>query len=585
MRRLEHGALAVILAAAALLRFAGLGQDLRRGPPTPDEWENFVGPVRQMWDARSPDPNVHGGYPGFFNWIAFLPMGVGLRLDGEAGACLAGRALVAAFGTLNVLLLFLLVRPNWGAAAALVGAALLASSRSEVSEGRFITPDVLVVSAFFALALAAQARPPGSLWPGVFAGLGTAIKYSGVLLFPAVAAEIVSRRRWTRLLPAMACGALAFAVAAPFALLWRRDQKRGVGEFASYYFAPLMGGRLFESATRQVGEVLSWVWTNLGPVAAALALLCVLARPRRPLAAPAAVVLASLCALALAGQVYPRHVLLASAAATVLSAAGYAAVGGRLPRWAGALLAVAALAVPSWRGTRVALGYTRPTPLDAAAAWIEGQGRPLRVATSLERLRLEGPIEVRSAALLWEWPAEALAHYDLVVAPLDVAGRLRGAATVRSFADPRDPGGAILVLRATRPPERRWPSPARVSATAPGAERAWDGHDGTAWTAPPGAGWVQAEWDESRALHAIEVVAAPGEGHWPQRLAVMGRRDGSWAPLRALPIRPTRARAQQPPHGQELVLDAPVAVDALRIERRAGGEWGLAEVRVYSLAE
>ena len=104
MRRLPHALLVLILMAAALLRFVGLGGDVRRGSPTPDEWVNFVGPVGQMWDARSLDPHVHSGYPGLFNWVVFLPMGLAARHGGEAGATVAARAVVASFATLNVLL-------------------------------------------------------------------------------------------------------------------------------------------------------------------------------------------------------------------------------------------------------------------------------------------------------------------------------------------------------------------------------------------------------------------------------------------------------------------------------------------------
>ena len=77
--------LALVLAAAALLRFVGLDRDVRRGSPTPDEWVNFVGPVAEMWQARSLDPHVHGGYPGLFNWVVLLPMGLAERAEVDPG--------------------------------------------------------------------------------------------------------------------------------------------------------------------------------------------------------------------------------------------------------------------------------------------------------------------------------------------------------------------------------------------------------------------------------------------------------------------------------------------------------------------
>jgi hypothetical protein len=586
MRRGEHALLVLILVAAALLRFAGLGQDLRRGSPTPDEWVNFVGPVSQMWDARSADPHVHSGYPGLFNWIVFLPMGLGERRGGEAGATVAGRSLVAAFATLNVLLVYLVARQPWGGGPALLAAALLAFSRSEVSEAHYITPDVLVVSAFLALLLTVRSERGGA-WAGLWAGLGTAIKYSGVLLLPALAAELLAQRRVKRLALAGVCAALAFAAGAPFALLMKGDQQRGVREFVVYYFAPLVSGRALQAVPRQLAEVTAWIWINLGPLGVALALLAVVARPRRPLAGPAAALGASLAVLSFAGQVYPRHILLASTAATLLAGAGYAVLQRRSPSWAVALAAAVTLSVPLWRAARVAHGYTQPTELDEAADWIEAQGRPLRVATSLERLRLEGPVEVRAALPLWTWAAEPLGHFDLVVAPREVAGRLSGLRVLRTFERPGNAGGALLALAGARAAEPAWPPPAAARGTAPGGQRAFDGDAQSAWSAPPGPGWVEAEWDAARVLHAIEITVPGGEGYWPQRLRVFARRPGAppeaaWTAVEGVAIRPARAALQQPPHGQILVLPEPVPADALRVERRDGKAWGLSEVRVFS---
>jgi hypothetical protein len=119
-----------------------------------------------------------------------------------------------------------------------------------------------------------------------------------------------------------------------------------------------------------------------------------------------------------------------------------------------------------------------------------------------------------------------------------------------------------------------------VSATAPGAGRAFDGDPATAWSAPAGPGWIEARWDRPREVRVIEVVAEAGDERWPQRLAVLGRRaSGDWTPIDVLALRPTRTRRQNPPHGQLFLVTAPARIDALRIERGDGRGWGLAEVR------
>jgi hypothetical protein len=589
--RLTHAALAIVLCAAALLRFTGLDHGIRRGEPLPDEFENFISPVIGMWDRGTPDPDHRTGYPGFFNWLVFLPMGAGRRWDGVPGAALAGRALVAAFGTLNVFLMYRLLRPPWGAGAALLGAALLATSRADVSEAHAISPDVLIVTAFLAMGLALRARTPTSAWAGVWAGLGIAVKHTGVILFPALLAELLVRRELKkRLLPVLAAAGVAFVLAAPYALVPRSTPHGDAAHLARYYYDGFQGGSVISGVMTRVETVLGWIWWNLGVLGSLLAVAgLALARPRRALVVPLTVILAALAvlsmprALGLGGQVYPRHVLLASAAATVIAAAGYAAVARS--RGVALVLAAGALIQPAWRSAGVAAAYARPGELDRAASWLETQGRPVRVATSLGWFRVNPPVELRTELTLAELTPETLAHYDLVVAPRRAAAALHGLALAEVFESPGHPDGALAVLRPAAPlADVAWPAPAATSATAPGADRAWDGDAGTAWTAPPGPGWVEARWDRPHALHAVEVVSAPGHGFWPQRLGLLGRTGpDQWEPIEALPLRPTRTRGQQPPHGQVFVLPGERRFDGLRIERRKGEDWGLAEVRAFAL--
>src|SRR5689334_6771375 len=79
-------ALAGILVAAASLRLAGIEHHLQHGAPQFDERNNFVDPILKMWATRSADPTVYMGYAGFFNYLAFLPVGIGHRTAGEVGA-------------------------------------------------------------------------------------------------------------------------------------------------------------------------------------------------------------------------------------------------------------------------------------------------------------------------------------------------------------------------------------------------------------------------------------------------------------------------------------------------------------------
>ena len=347
---------------------------------------------------------------------------------------------------------------------------------------------------------------------------------------------------------------------------------------------------MFAGVVGRVETVLGWIWWNLGAVGTGLAVAgLALARPRRALVVPLTVLLAAMAvlsmprALGLGGQVYPRHVLLAGAAATVIAAGGYAALARG--RAVALVLAAAALLQPAARAVGVAAAYARPKELDLAGDWLEGQGRPVTVATSLGWFRVDPPVELRTELTLAELPPETLAHYDLVVAPRRAARALRGLTQAAVFEDPGNPDGALVALRPAVPPaDVAWPAPAATAATAPGAEHAWDGDPASAWSAPPGPGWVEARWDRPHALHRLEVVSAPGHGLWPQRLALLGRTGADrWEPIEALPLRPTRTRGQHPPHGQVFVLPEERHFDGLRIERRKGEEWGLAEVRAFAL--
>src|SRR5688500_17970712 len=116
---------------AAALRVAGIDHHLRYGSPDFDERNNFIDPVLRMWNVPTADPTVYFGYAGFFNWLIFLPVGLGKAWGGEVGAYVAARLVVALFGTLSVWLVYAASRRLTGETAALAAAALLAVARIE----------------------------------------------------------------------------------------------------------------------------------------------------------------------------------------------------------------------------------------------------------------------------------------------------------------------------------------------------------------------------------------------------------------------------------------------------------------------
>jgi 4-amino-4-deoxy-L-arabinose transferase-like glycosyltransferase len=438
-----------ILLTASTLRLVGIDHHLARGSPDFDERNNFVDPVLEMWRLGSPNPTVYSGYPGFFNYLIFFPVGLGNRLGGEVGAYTAARLVVALFGILSVVLLYVLARRLWGPPAALFGAALLAFSRGEVRASHNITPDVLVGTATLAVLLVILGGR-GSLsedrWAGALGGLATAVKYTGLLLTAALLGGLfVGRRLRARLIPVLLAGGLTFVFAAPYAVLRLSGQGSGLAHsLDAYYGTETQGNRFAHGEGSSLGTVAGMFWTNLGPAGCLLAAVPLFSsRLRRTLLPAFGVVVLSILAMMPANRVFPRHVLVPCAAATVLAAAGFSvllqSVGhSRRRLFLGLALGIASLIVPVGSAVGLAARYQKPFAVDQAAAWIEKEiPGPSLVLTSLPGLRLDpGRFEVRNGQPLARVPEPALRQYDLIVATQEDAGvrALEGLVRVARFS-------------------------------------------------------------------------------------------------------------------------------------------------------
>jgi len=598
-RPLAHAvALVSILAFGAAVRFAGIGHHLAHDPVDFDEMNNFVEPILEMWRSGSPDPTVYSGYPGFFNWLAFFPVGVGWKIGGQYGAYVGGRALVAAFGVLNVWLIYRLCRAFLGPGAALVGAALMAVSRGEVSAAHKIVPDVLVATGVLAVLLLLTASGP-RVWilAGALCGLATAVKYTGLLTVPALAAGLgAGSDRRKSLVAATAVGILAFAAAAPYALKASSGMGMGFDHSLRHYYGDEKAGNLaLQGRGLAVGTVASYFVLDLGYpgvllAAAGLALF----RPRRALLPAAAVVASMFLVTAPANKVYPRHVLPATAAAIFLSAVGFGSAVERLrdPWWrraAGAGVAAALLAPPALAAARSAATYRGPTAADRAVAWVESNlGSPALLASALDpfepdptRFEVRGPMPLETVS------GGARVQYDLLVARGPAPRDLGDLAVAAEFCEGARPAGCeITLLRPLhRPALLPADTPSEVEASHGGARAAVDSDSATVWTTPPGSAWITLRWAAPQRVARLEFDVDGRETSWPQEVQWDGVvEDGGRRALAAEALRPVRLRRQRAgaPHGQAFVLTPAVRLRELRLARPAGGEWGIAEMRVFT---
>ncbi len=255
MERRTRNVLVAVVAIGALLRVWGLWFGLPHAEARPDESVAIEHGIRIAQDDLN---------PRFFHWpslhlyvlAAIFSVSVPLfRLAGLAGDALTfahyaipGRAYVAVAGTLTILALYLLARQVAGAAAALAAALFLAVAPLHVRDSHFAMTDVtmtLLVTVSLWLLLdgsrrleAAPDPSPARRIPdglgtialaGVVAGLASSAKYSAVAVLAAaglaqvwLGRQVASRWRlagWAPLVSFVACFAVGFVAATPYAVL------------------------------------------------------------------------------------------------------------------------------------------------------------------------------------------------------------------------------------------------------------------------------------------------------------------------------------------------------------------------------
>ncbi|CAN5848721.1 hypothetical protein BH18ACI5_BH18ACI5_16710 [soil metagenome] len=229
--------LAVILAAAAFLRFWGLGAGIPYGIGV-DEPEIMNRAYRMM---RTGDFNPHFfDYPGFYIYVQLAVSVLRFIAGAMAGEWHAlkdvsaldfyawGRVVTALLGTATVGLVYF-AGLRWGTRYALLAAGLMAVMPLHVRESHFILTDVpmtFFVTLTLVLSLRASERSKigGFVLAGAAAGLAAGTKYNGAiaLILPVLAAWMTIDARPSRLaacLAAIGGAALAFLTVAPYTIL------------------------------------------------------------------------------------------------------------------------------------------------------------------------------------------------------------------------------------------------------------------------------------------------------------------------------------------------------------------------------
>lgn len=245
---------ALVLIAAAVLRFWGLGHGLPYSPSI-DEPE-IVDRALTMMRTGGLSPHPFYDYPTLYIYIQ-LGVYIARFLIGALGGAwsslngldpvqfyLAGRAVTAVIGTATVLLVFQ-AGMRWGARHALLAAGLLAVLPLHVQASHYVLTDApmtFFVTLALLLALSAHERGTASAfaWAGAAAGLAAATKYNGAiaLLMPLVACLMTPRAKDSRLWCAgAAIGAcvVAFLAGAPYTLLDLPGFLNGFAQLSGHY--------------------------------------------------------------------------------------------------------------------------------------------------------------------------------------------------------------------------------------------------------------------------------------------------------------------------------------------------------------
>jgi hypothetical protein len=607
--------LALILLLAAALRFTGLGWGLRH-PPHTDE-QDFLMFVVPMLEAGDLDHRRYE-YPGLFLYLlgaAVAPLGRARWSSPDA--YLAARAVSAAFGVLNVGLIWLVGARRIGPAAGWAAALWLAVSPLDIETSHQVRAESALQTAGILALLAwpgVGRGDRGDVRAGLVLGFATALKYTGVLLLPSyLATRLLAPGR--RFRGAVIAGLVALGVVlacTPYAVLHFR-QFFGIGlEGPATRYTAGFGPKMYYTA----GAIQPWqtlqflvggMIRTLGPLAAVLFVAGAALRLRgswREWAPPLLHPLATLLVMAPTGMMFQRHMLPAMGVVYLLAAAPVEWLATR-SRALAALLALAAASMPLRTSASYVSIAAAPSAEDRALDWINANVRPGSriletrpgssvggspgMALGIDRTRfefLELTSDENRAALRWLAP-----EMDLVIAGPGKGGPWRsGLRTVYQAAGPL--GAVRIQLQVPATPSSYSAldlakASLRASEADADARALVDGDPTTAWTtrtAMAGGEWLEVALEKPAPLGRVELLLGNVPRDYGPDLQLLLSEDGKQfeaVPAVATRDRPSRQNPAWRPVSQVLAFE-PRAARAIRILQTGvrPEPWSVSELRL-----
>jgi hypothetical protein len=571
----------------------------------------YVANLVKMLDAGDLDHRFYTATGLFFYLLAPAVAWLGPERWSGPDAYLVSRGVVAAFGVLNIVLVFFVGSRLVGRWAGLAAALSLAVSPVDIQMSHQVRQDGMLQTAgllaILVLPRVGRRRRDDALM-GLLIGLGTAIKFTGLLLVPAylVARLLAPGRRWQGLALAGLITVAVTAACSPYLIIRAQDYAHGPLALLRAYYPGPAGEIAFLPHLRLLTGAVVKTLGAVGSLLAAIGLVVCLRGAWRTWLPPVVHPVTTILVMATGAYVFERYILPGMGVFHVMLGVPVELLARRSRLAALALVGCAAVA-PTGRALEYVRIVSAPSAQDRALDWIEANvpagariletrpdatrgGRPgamIGLAPDRYELLFHPPNKDRPGLRL------LAPHVDLVIKRPGLGGKWTESLRI---VYPARAWHGNLVFNLLAAPDALQPMyepvpPARqrvtASTNAAALARLHDGDLSTAWSSlRPRAGneWLQLELEQPATIGRLELFVPSPPGKVDPELKVLVSEDGS--SFRA--VRSVNARAPleaQPPMNhppsQVLILN-PRPVRMLRILQHglAGAPWEITELRV-----